>query len=278
MFKPLIINENITQYLISDNGEIKNIKVNKILQGTIRNGYKMVKLTVGGKKKDYLVHRLVALTFLDNPYNLPQVNHKDKNKLNNSVSNLEWISIKDNMIHRSQSIQDKPINKINKCEIILDDNWKQYKNSNYWISKEGQCYNSKTKTMLQPIKNGEYYRYCFSIEGKRTSHLIHKLVYSLFNQNYDNTKQINHIDGNKSNNNLDNLELITNSENMIHSYYILNNNINQIGQYDLNNNLIQIFNSMSEAARILGYSVGGISQACSGKIKTYKNFIWKKIV
>lgn len=61
----------------------------------------MVKLTINGKKKDYLVHRLVALTFLDNPFNLPQVNHKDKNKLNNSVSNLEWISIKDNMIHRS---------------------------------------------------------------------------------------------------------------------------------------------------------------------------------
>ena len=90
MFLPLIINNQKTQYLISDVGEIKNINTNKILQGTIRNGYQMVKLTVNKIKKDYLVHRLVALTFLDNPLNLPQVNHKDKNKLNNSVDNLEW--------------------------------------------------------------------------------------------------------------------------------------------------------------------------------------------
>lgn len=278
MIKPLIIDGKITQYLISDNGEIKNIKTDKILQGSIKNGYKMVKLTVNGNKKDYLVHRLVAITFLDNSYNLPQVNHKDKNKLNNSISNLEWISVKDNMIHRSQNIQNKTINKTNKCEIVLDENWRQYKNSNYWISNLGQCYNEKTKNMLQPIKSGEYFRYCFSINGEKTSHLIHKLVYCLFNQDYDDTKQINHIDGNKSNNALNNLELLTSSGNMIHSYYVLNNNINQIGQYDLNENLIQTFNSMSEAARILNCSVSRISQACSGKIKTYKNFIWKKIV
>lgn len=104
MFLPLIINNQKTQYLISDVGEIKNINTNKILQGTIRNGYQMVKLTVDKIKKDYLVHRLVALTFLDNPLNLPQVNHKDKNKLNNSVDNLEWMSVQDNMFHRSKNL------------------------------------------------------------------------------------------------------------------------------------------------------------------------------
>ncbi len=278
MYKPLVINEKITQYLISDNGEIKNIKTNKNLKGTIRNGYKMVKLTIEGNKKDYLVHRLVAITFLDNPFNLPQVNHKDKDKLNNSISNLEWVSIKDNMIHRSQNMKNKKREKKKKCKIILDDHWRQYNDSNYWISDLGECYNTKTKNMLSPIKSGEYFKYCFSINGKKSSCLVHKLVYSLFNEDYDNLKQINHIDGDKSNNSLKNLELVTNSENMLHSYYILNNNINQIGQYDLNNNLINIFNSMSEASKKLNYSISGISQACSGKIKTYKNFIWKKIV
>ena len=46
MFVPLIINNTKTQYLISDTGEIKNIKTNRILKGTVRNGYRMVKLTI----------------------------------------------------------------------------------------------------------------------------------------------------------------------------------------------------------------------------------------
>ena len=56
----LIINNNETTYKINEHGEIFNSKTNKYLQGTIRNGYRMVKLTIDGVKKDYLVHRLVA--------------------------------------------------------------------------------------------------------------------------------------------------------------------------------------------------------------------------
>lgn len=277
MFLPLIINNQKTQYLISDMGEIKNINTNKILQGTIRNGYQMVKLTVNKIKKDYLVHRLVALTFLDNPLNLPQVNHKDKNKLNNSVDNLEWVSIQNNMIHRSKNLCTLR-KEIKQENIILDEHWRQYKNSNYWISDEGKCYNSQTKHLLSPIKSGNYYKYCFSMDGKKSSALIHKLVYSLFKDDYDEQKQINHIDGNKQNNVLDNLELITSQQNVLHSYYVLHNNISQIGQFDMQNNLIAIYDSMSAAARAIDGSVSAISQVCAGKAKTHKGFIWKKIV
>lgn len=277
MFKPLIINEKNTQYLISDIGEIKNIKTNKILKGTVRNGYLMVKLTIEGNKKDYLVHRLVAETFLKNSFNLPQVNHKDKNKLNNNINNLEWVSIQENMSHRSKNLTFSQ-KKLNKQEIILNEHWRQYNNSNYWISDLGQCYNEKTKCLLSPIKNGKYYKYCFSINGQKSSCLIHKLVYILFNDDYDESKQINHIDGNTENNALSNLELVTNSENMIHSYYTLHNNIVRIGQYDLNHNLINIYDSMSAAAQEIDGSISAISQVCAGKAKTHKGFIWKKIV
>ena len=278
MFVPLIINNTKTQYLISDTGEIKNIKTNRILKGTVRNGYRMVKLTIKSQKKDYLIHRLVALTFLENPLKLPQVNHKDKNKLNNAVSNLEWISIQDNMLHRSRN--NTPIHKkLRKIEkIVLDEHWRQYKNSNYWISDTGNCYNKQTQCLLSPIKSGNYYKYCFSINGKKSSALIHKLVYSLFKNDYDEQKQINHIDGNKQNNSLQNLELVTNQQNVLHSYYVLHNNIHQIGQFDKDNNLITIYDSMSVAARAIGGSVSAISQVCSGKAKTHKGFIWKKIV
>lgn len=278
MFVPLIINNKTTQYLISDIGEIKNIKTNKILKGTIRNGYQMVKLTINSQKKDFLIHRLVATTFLENPLNLPQVNHKDKNKLNNAVSNLEWVSIQENMLHRSKNLFiDKKIRK-KKEKIILNEHWRQYKNSNYWISDTGKCYNQQTQYLLSPIKSGNYYKYCFSINGKKESALIHKLVYSLFKDDYDEQKQINHIDGNKQNNSLENLELVTNQQNVLHSYYILHNNIHQIGQFDIQNNLIAIYDSMSAAARAINGSVSAISQVCAGKAKTHKGFIWKKIV
>lgn len=54
------------------------------------NGYLQVALSKGGSPRIYRVHRLVAAAFLDNPYNLPEVNHIDEDKSNNSVSNLEW--------------------------------------------------------------------------------------------------------------------------------------------------------------------------------------------
>ena len=80
-------------YFIYDNGNVLNIYTNKILQGSIgEQGYKYYRLSKDGKKKMYYVHRLVALHFLDNPYNFPVVNHKDGNKLNNCVENLEWTS------------------------------------------------------------------------------------------------------------------------------------------------------------------------------------------
>ena len=277
MFTPLIIDNQITQYLISEQGEIKNIKTNKILKGTIRNGYQMIKLTINQIKKDYLVHRLVAITFLENPLNLPQVNHKDKNKLNNSVSNLEWVSIQENMQHRSKeiSIQRSSVKKKN---IILDEHWRQYKKTNYWISDKGECYNISTQHLLSPIKSGDYYKYCFSINGVKSSALIHKLVYSLFKDDYTESKQINHIDGNKANNILTNLELVTRQQNNLHSCYTLHNNVCKVGQFDLQDNLICIYASMSEAAQAVNGTVSAISQVCAGKAKTHKNFIWKKIV
>ena len=59
----------------------------------------MVRLTIGGSKKSYAIHRLVAEVFLQNPKKLPIVNHKDGNKLNNKADNLEWCSNKENTQH-----------------------------------------------------------------------------------------------------------------------------------------------------------------------------------
>lgn len=70
---------------------------------TSRKGYKTVVLHKSNKCKTHQVHRLVATAFIPNPYNLPQVNHKDVNKFNNKIDNLEWITNYDNIQHAIQN-------------------------------------------------------------------------------------------------------------------------------------------------------------------------------
>lgn len=64
-----------------------------------QKGYVMVQLYKGGHRKNFTIHRLLSITFLENPENLPQINHKDGNKQNNSLENLEWCSSLHNVQH-----------------------------------------------------------------------------------------------------------------------------------------------------------------------------------
>ena len=89
------------RYKISNKGEVLNLSNNNILTPIKNpNGYLKVGLANGnGSHKQLSIHRLVALHYLPNPYGHPQVNHKDGNKENNIVSNLEWVSVKENSDH-----------------------------------------------------------------------------------------------------------------------------------------------------------------------------------
>ena len=86
------------KYSISNDGQVKNNKTQYILKGDLNcKGYKRVVLEPKGKH--HFIHRLVAEAFIPNPDNKPQVNHKDGNKLNNHVSNLEWCTNAENTLH-----------------------------------------------------------------------------------------------------------------------------------------------------------------------------------
>ena len=122
-------------YMISENGEIKSydrivksknnssaIKKGKILKGFIdKYGYKQIALSKNGKTKTYQVHRLVANTFIPNPSNLPCVNHKDEDKTNNCVDNLEWCDVKYNINYgkRNKLVSKKMLNNKFKSKPVI---------------------------------------------------------------------------------------------------------------------------------------------------------------
>jgi len=90
--------------MVSDCGEIISLNINKpICQWVDNVGYLQVNLRKEGKKYYKRVHRIVAETFIPNPLNLPQVNHKDGNKRNNNIDNLEWTNNKQNTLHGYQN-------------------------------------------------------------------------------------------------------------------------------------------------------------------------------
>lgn len=116
---------NFENYSVSNTGLIQNNITGKILRQTVtKTGYYSVAVKPNGrsgKSKTFRVHREVALAFVPNPDNKPVVNHKNGNKLDNSLSNLEWVTHKENTIHaydnnliNYKTGYDSPINTLDK--------------------------------------------------------------------------------------------------------------------------------------------------------------------
>ena len=87
-------------YQASNLGRIKSLRKNKIMSQQLNKyGYSIIILWKNGYKKTIFVHRLIAMAFLKMSYKRRFVNHKDGNKLNNNVNNLEWCSTQENNVH-----------------------------------------------------------------------------------------------------------------------------------------------------------------------------------
>lgn len=90
-------------FSITEDGKVYSKRTNKFLvQGTTKTGYKVISSRVGGRCGKAIclrVHRLVAEAFIPNPENKPHVNHKDGDKSNNCISNLEWVTEHENLQH-----------------------------------------------------------------------------------------------------------------------------------------------------------------------------------
>jgi len=108
MKKPII---GFTDYFVTDDGIVLSKKSGreKVLSlKKDRYGYMVAHLSENGKAFDRLVHRLVATAFIPNPEGKPFVNHKDGDKTNNSVDNLEWVTQKENIRHSIEVLGNCP--------------------------------------------------------------------------------------------------------------------------------------------------------------------------
>lgn len=169
--------------------------------------------------------------------------------------------------------------------------WKDIKDyPGYQVSNLGRIKSLPKKTnnqfnmkeiILKPIKQKKGY-YCVNTNGKFWG--IHRIVAETFIPNQKKLPQVNHKDGDKSNNCVDNLEWCTCKENVIHAYKIglrkgkrgKDNVLSKvINQYDLNGNFIKQWDSTKEIERKLKIYHSNISLCCKHKLKTSGGYIWR---
>lgn len=117
------------------------------------------------------------------------------------------------------------------------------------------------------------------IEGIGTRFFVHRLVASTFIPNPDNKPQVNHINGDRGDNNLSNLEWVTHQENMVHGHYLLKNKRaanKAIIQYSLSGDFIKKWRGINDAYKGLGLKGNrGIGLALQNKLKKAHGYIWK---
>lgn len=173
------------KYKVTTSGEVKSVdkfakKSGQFYKGRTlkqRNGrkkkssnpYKMVTLWNDGKQVDVEVHRLVATAFLDNPLNLPCINHKDGNPQNNNVENLEWCSYSDNAKHSVYVLGKNPAQWKAKAVLQkdLDGNIIKEWQSAWEIQRQlGLCQVSISRCCRRQQKSGIYGGYLWDFKPK----------------------------------------------------------------------------------------------------------------
>jgi hypothetical protein len=330
-----------SNYQINLSGHIRNKNTQQLLKPNInRQGYVTITLSKNNIQKKYLIHRLMALTFLPNYYNKPTVNHKNKIKTDNRLWNLEWFTMKEQNIHKNVNKKKSTfytckMKSIWRIDIKTNEKLEKYNNlteaedwciknnlSTSKYAKNGIClaalgkrnyalgykweYEKKNeienkdeiwkeipeilingyKNILLSsfgrikypdgnISNGYKFSEYLGISIGGKNYKVHRLIAKVFLANPHNKLIVNHIDGNKLNAKLNNLEWNNHVENSIHAYSTgLNKNTKEVVQYDKNMNKIKEFKSINEASRELNVSSVRISNCCHKRLNTFDDYLF----
>jgi len=141
--------DGYNNYLIYEDGRVFSKKRNKFLKASPDNcGYLRFNLYKDGKRKTFMIHRLIALHYIPNPHNYEEVDHIDRNRQNNSIDNLRWVD-------RSMNQQNQGLFKTNKLgisNICQTDYGYRFK-----IVRNGKKHQKRFKTLEDAIKYKEEY-------------------------------------------------------------------------------------------------------------------------
>ena len=142
------MNQPFEGYFVTPCGRVWSYKSNRFLKPNIHsNGYEVIHFRAKGKK--YLVHRLVAETYLPNPNHYPIINHKDENKHNNCVSNLEWCTYAYNLTYNGLKIRNA--HKTGTSVVRVEDN-KEY----YSIRAAARDNGIQKTSIIRALKNKNF--------------------------------------------------------------------------------------------------------------------------
>ena len=171
----------------------------------------------------------------------------------------------------------------------------------YTIDEIGNVFSiRKNKYLKQTINRNGYCKVTLQKDKYKKTFSVHRLVAQAYLKNYSNTLQVNHINGIKTDNRVENLEMVTAKENMQKAVEIglfdkckeiqrknaIKNNLGKyhilasesakkrVAKYDKNNNLIQVYNSITEASRKNNINITSRSYSANGKRKTGGGYIW----
>ena len=161
------------KYQVSNSGRVRRYRENigwSIIKGRLgKAGYYRVSLNVNGKRKDFLVHRLVAMMFIPNPKNKPQIDHINTIRTDNRVVNLRWATPHENMMN---DISRKRRSRLNKSNTVLIkksmktiQDWNAKPESKEWCKKLHEM--AKIPVVGIDITTGEIYKYSCATDARK---------------------------------------------------------------------------------------------------------------
>lgn len=280
------------QYEASNFGRIRNKKYYRLMTpSTDLAGYKITSIVnANGTIINIKIHRIVAQTWIENPLDKPTVNHKNKNRGDNNVENLEWATYEEQSTHKYNFNQKKNTIRCSKSSWLSKstDNNTSF-DDEVWACIEDGFDKPKYVSSYGRIKfyslSGQRITYGSNAKGYKSTAIrsthspksnraVHILVATAFIPNPQKKKIVNHKDGDKINNHVDNLEWCTQSENIQHAYKTGLIQMRAVTKLDLQGHVLHQYESVTMAAESLNTaSTSDICRAAKHGFK-FKNYMW----